>query len=104
MEDILGIAHLGLNDANARPMSDVFSKTPDLRPYDAIVPGDLCRKPVDQNLVPECLRPGHIITRAAADAHDGAWWAQATRRMDFSHPDHIDSARFNAILAAGLTR
>jgi DNA-binding beta-propeller fold protein YncE len=104
MEDILGIAHLGLNDANARPMSDVFSQTPDLRPYDAIIPGGLCRKPVDPGLVPECLRPGHSITRAAADTHDGTWWAQATRGMDFSRPDRIDSARFNAILTAGLMR
>ena len=104
MEDILGIAHLGLNDANARPMSDVFSKTPDLRPYDAIIPGGLCRKPVDPGLVPECLQPGHSITRAAAEMHDGTWWAEATQGMDFSHPDRIDSARFNAILAAGSMR
>jgi DNA-binding beta-propeller fold protein YncE len=104
MEDILGIAHLGLNDANARPMSDVFSKTPDLRPYDAIIPGGLCRKPVDQSLVPDCLHPGRNVTHAAADRHDGAWWAQATQGMDFSHPDRIDSARFNAVLVSGLPR
>jgi hypothetical protein len=59
---------------------------------------------VDPNLVPECLHPGHSITRAAADPHDGTWWAEATQGMDFSHPDRIDPARFNAILATGLMR
>jgi DNA-binding beta-propeller fold protein YncE len=102
MEDILGVAPLGLNDANAAPMGDVFAETPDLRPYDAIVPGVLCRAPVDAGLVPECAREGAKITATIASAHDGVWWANATAGMDFSRPDRIDTARFNAILAAGL--
>jgi len=32
IEDILGVNHLGLNDANAFPMSDVFIKEPNLSP------------------------------------------------------------------------
>ncbi len=102
MEDILGVAPLGLNDANAAPMSDVFSQTPDLRPYEAIVPGVLCHAPVDAGLVPECAREGAKITATIASAHDGVWWANATAGMDFSRPDRIDTARFNTILAAGL--
>ena len=75
-----------------------------MRSYDAIIPGALCGKPVDQSLVPECREPGRVVTHAAADEHDGSWWAQATQGMDFSHPDRIDTARFNAILATGLSR
>jgi DNA-binding beta-propeller fold protein YncE len=101
IEDILGIGHLGLNDANAAPMSDVFTRAPDRQPYEAIIPGVLCKPPVDPNLVPQCRQPGHTVTQAVRDAHDGAWWAAATRGMDFSRPDRIDSMKFNAILAAG---
>jgi DNA-binding beta-propeller fold protein YncE len=102
IEDILGIGWLGLNDANAAPMSDVFATVPDLQPYDAIVPGVLCRPPVDPKLVPACGEPGRQVTQATRSAHDGAWWARATQGMDFSRPDRVDSARFNAILAAGM--
>ncbi len=100
LEDILGIGHLGLNDANAAPMHTVFSTTPDLRPYDAIIPGVLCGPPVDPDLVPQCREPTRRITEAVPSAHDGTWWAAATAGMDFSRADRIDSARFNAILAA----
>jgi DNA-binding beta-propeller fold protein YncE len=62
----------------------------------------LCHAPVNPTLVPQCSQPGHPISQAAKLRHDGAWWAQATKGMDFTRPDHLDSARFNAILWAGL--
>jgi len=34
IEDFLGLQHLGMNDANAKPMADVFNTQPDLTPYD----------------------------------------------------------------------
>ena len=46
IEDILGVNYLGLNDANAVPMSDVFIKEPNLQPYVAPIPGILCQPPV----------------------------------------------------------
>src|SRR5271169_612592 len=45
IEDILGVNYLGLNDANARPMSDVFTIQPNLQPYTAPIPGILCQAP-----------------------------------------------------------
>jgi DNA-binding beta-propeller fold protein YncE len=51
MEDLLGIEHLNVSDANAAPMADVFTETPDLTSYTAIIPGNLCAPPVDPNLV-----------------------------------------------------
>jgi hypothetical protein len=50
MEDILGVNYLGTNDANARPMSDVFTTTPNLTPYTAIIPGIFYEPPVDPTI------------------------------------------------------
>jgi DNA-binding beta-propeller fold protein YncE len=51
IEDLLGIDHLNQSDANAAPMADVFTHTPNFTPYSAIIPGSLCAPPVDPNLV-----------------------------------------------------
>ena len=103
IEDILGVDHLGLNDANALPMSDVFIKQPNLQPYTAPIPGILCQAPVDPTLVPECANPGsRPITAAVKSLHDGKWWAQATKGFNFSHPDMINSDLFNRILWRGI--
>ena len=50
IEDLLGINHLGLADANPGPMSDVFMTKPDLTPYAAVIPGILCQAPVSSEL------------------------------------------------------
>ena len=103
IEDILGVNYLGLNDANAVPMSDVFIKQPNLQPYIAPIPGILCQPPVDPTLVPECKNPGNRpITSAVKPLHDGAWWAQATKGFNFNHPDLINSDQFNRILWRGI--
>ncbi len=103
IEDILGVNYLGLNDANALPMSDVFIKQPNLQPYTAPIPGILCQPPVNPDLVPECSNPGNRpITAAIKSLHDGAWWAQATKGFNFNHPDMINSELFNRILWEGI--
>ena len=103
IEDILGVNYLGLNDANARPMSDVFTWQPNLQPYIASIPGILCQPPVDPTLVPECKNPGdRPITAAVKPLHDGAWWARATKGFNFKHPDMINSDLFNRILWKGI--
>lgn len=33
MEDLLETGYLGITDANAEPMSDVFTREPNLKPY-----------------------------------------------------------------------
>jgi YVTN family beta-propeller protein len=103
IEDILGVNYLGLNDANAVPMSDVFSKQPNLQPYVAPIPGILCQPPVDPTLVPECNNPaGRPITAAVKSLHDGAWWAQATKGFNFKHPDMVNADLFNRVLWKGI--
>lgn len=103
VEELLGIRPLGFNDANAEPMSDIFSTEPNLQPYVATIPGSLCAPPVQNDLVPACFSPAAKKTQRVADLHDGAWWADRTRGMDFSRPDHLDGAYYNALLQLGMT-
>lgn len=103
IEDILGVNYLGLNDANAVPMSDVFIRQPNLQPFTSIIPGILCQPPVDPTLVPECNNPlNHKVTAAIKPLRDGKWWVQATKGFNFSHPDLINSDAFNRILWRGI--
>lgn len=74
MEDLLGIGYLGINDANAEPMSDAFTTKPDLTPYTAIVPGNLCAAPVDPNLVPACKDQNVQKTAVMPILRDKTWW------------------------------
>jgi DNA-binding beta-propeller fold protein YncE len=102
IEDLLGMNHLGMNDANSDPMSDVFMKDPDLTPYTAVLPGSLCEAPVDPALIPECHQSSIPRSRPLKSLHDGKWWANATRGFNFKHPDDLDSAAFNRVLWRGV--
>ncbi len=103
IEVILGIEPLGMNDANAAPMTDAFVHVPDLRTYQPIVPGSLCRPPVARDLLGSaCVSPALQKTAAIAPRHAAAWWAAMTAGMDFSRPDAADPDRFNAILSYGV--
>jgi YVTN family beta-propeller protein len=102
IEDLLGINHLGMNDANADPMTDVFSRDPDLSAYTAVLPGSLCQSPVDPALIPECQQASIPRTRTLTSLHDGHWWANATHNFNFKRPDDLDSAAFNRVLWRGI--
>ena len=102
MEDLLGLDYLGMFDANAIPMGNVFTTEPDLTAYTAVIPGVLCQPPVNPDLVPECHNPSIVRTAAERPLHDGAWWQQATQRFDFRKPDNLDSNAYNHVLWAGL--
>jgi len=101
IEDLLGIDHLNLSDANAAPMSDVFTHTADLTPYKAIVPGSLCAAPVDPALVPECKSSSARLTPRLLELHDPAWWAEALEPFDFHDADRIDVEAYNRVLWEG---
>jgi YVTN family beta-propeller protein len=105
MEDVLGLDYIGITDANALPMSDAFSKK--LKPgstdaYQPIVPGNLCKEPVDPTLVPACNDANVTKTAAVNVRHHGNWWAQATKGFDFDHVDRVDTAGFNQVLWSGI--
>ncbi len=102
IEDLLGLNHLGMNDANSDPMSDVFTAKADLTPYEAVLPGTLCQPPVAPDLIPECQQASIQRTPAVRSLHDGAWWAKATQGFNFKQPDALDAAAFNRILWSGV--
>jgi hypothetical protein len=91
-----------LFDANADPMSRVFTMTADLTPYKAVLPGSLCKPPVKADLIPECALPSLPRTAAVKQLHNGSWWAEATKQFDFRRPDALNSAEFNLILWHGI--
>jgi len=101
IEDLLGIGHLAITDANAEPMSDAFTRTPNFKPYTAIVPGNLCAAPVDPNLVPACQDANAVKTTAISSLRDKHWWANATKDFYFGVEDKIDSEAFNRVVWAG---
>ncbi len=102
MEDLLGIGYISTTDANAEPMSDVFTQTPDLTPYQAIVPGSLCALPQGPTLIPACNDSNVQKTAAMPELHNGKWWAAATNGFDFGVEDKVDVAKFDQILWAGI--
>lgn len=102
IEDLLGLHHLGMNDANAKPMEDLFNTQADLTPYDFVVPGSLCQSPVNPDLVPECSQPNVLRTQPVTPLHDGAWWARETTQFNFHRPDALDSVAFNRLLWRGV--
>ncbi|OLP16397.1 hypothetical protein BST81_21235 [Leptolyngbya sp. 'hensonii'] len=105
IEDVLGLDYIGITDANARAMSDGFRTKLDkasVAPYAAIVPGNLCKAPVDPALVPACQDPNALKTAAVGSRHDATWWAKATEGFDFDHVDQVDSDGFNQVLWSGI--
>lgn len=102
MEDLLNIGYLGITDANAEPMSDAFTREPNFQPYTAIVPGNLCGKPVDPKLVPACQDKNVEKTAAMPILQDKKWWANMTKNFNFAGEDKLDPEEFNEILWAGI--
>ena len=94
MVDILGVEPLGLNDAMAEPMSDIFDVSQASWSY--------------KSLVPPVLRSTALPLPPAASAcvarpkRSAAWWAAAMAGQDFSSEDKLDTARFNRALWTGL--
>jgi len=94
IEEVLGIGKLNLNDASADPMADVFDPGQKEWTYDAM-PSELLagtQLPLPKQSGQNVLHP----------THDAAYWAEATKGMDFSVEDRLDPKAFNHILWKGL--
>ena len=105
IEELLGMKPMGINDAVAEPMADVF--TTEYKPwtYTAIVPEILrsTQLPVGNAAASGSATQGGTSASAyAKPRHDAAYWAEKTRGMDFSVEDHVDPAKFNRIVWYGL--
>jgi hypothetical protein len=104
IEDILGIEPMGLNDGLQRPMTEVFSRQLKAWNYNPIVPDVLrtTQLPLPPKTASNSLKLTKTVTAFAATPHDGSYWAAKTVGLDFTSSDHVDAARFNRILWAGL--
>jgi hypothetical protein len=96
IEAVLGLPPMGLTDAQAEPMADVFDASQADWTFDAIVPAVLRSTalplPVATRAEAPCARP----TRSAS------YWAAAMQGQDFSGEDRLDTAAFNLALWRGL--
>jgi DNA-binding beta-propeller fold protein YncE len=94
IEEILGIGPIGLNDALAAPMSDLFDPSVTTWSYQAIVP----------NILRSTQLPLPLGGRAsiAQPKHSAAYWAKAMAGQDFSAVDRVDPTTFNRTLWRGL--
>jgi DNA-binding beta-propeller fold protein YncE len=94
IEEILGIDPIGLNDALAAPMSDIFDSSVTNWSYKPIVP-DVLRST-------KLPLPAGDEARVALPRRSSAYWTKAMAGQDFSGADRIDSATFNRALWRGL--
>ena len=94
---VLGLKPLGLNDALAVPMADLF----DLKQRD----WSFTARPAAVLQATKLPIPASAFAGAPAlrcPQRSAEYWAQAMRGQDFSGEDRLDTDRFNAALWAGL--
>lgn len=97
IEDVLGLAPMGLNDAMAAPMNAVFDPGAGTAwTYRARVPQALraTSLPLPARTVAE--------TPCRSSLHNAAYWTAAMKGQDFRAEDRLDTAAFNRALARGL--
>lgn len=95
MEEILGIGNLSLSDSSANAMADVFDTNQKTWTYTAVPSGLLYSTQLPLPPKPS----GQQIPRPT---HNAAYWAAATKGMDFSGEDRVNPVAFNQILWRGL--
>ena len=94
MEEVMGLPPMNLNDALARPMADIFNTTPSPWSFTATPAASLqhAAAAAAQERRPEVPKP----------THNARYWAHATKGMDFTDADRVDSDDFNQILWKGI--
>jgi DNA-binding beta-propeller fold protein YncE len=96
IEEILGLKPLNLNDAIAEPMVHVFSEREEKWSFTA-KPSPL----LAGTTLP--IPPAEFAgLRIPKPTHDAAYWAKATKGMDFTAEDRINFDKYNHILWEGL--
>ncbi|MBN8809348.1 MAG: hypothetical protein J0I47_14085 [Sphingomonas sp.] len=99
IEAVLGLKPLGLNDALALPMADLFDPAQATWDYSARA-ADVLR--TTQLPIPAERFAARVTTAGRCEGREAAWWAAAMRGQDFSKEDRLDTAAFNAALWRGL--
>jgi DNA-binding beta-propeller fold protein YncE len=99
IEAVLGLKPLGLNDALAMPMADVFDSSQSNWAYRAEAAGVLrtTKLPIPaERFFPEAS------SASACTAHDAGYWAAAMKGQNFVTEDRLDASAFNRALWRGL--
>jgi YVTN family beta-propeller protein len=107
IEEVLGLEPLGLNDALAAPMAEVFD--PSLPPatftYAAKVPEILRSTSLPVPAATASNTVVHPISIAMAGkhrSHGAAYWERVMRGQNFDREDALDTPRFNRALWRGI--
>ena len=95
IEEVLGLPPMNLNDALARPMTDIFTTTPNSWSFTATPSAYLYA-----TSLPIGPKPAGLIVPKSP--HNAKYWAKATSGMDFEAEDRVDPLDFNHILWKGL--
>jgi len=99
IESVLGLKPLGLNDALAAPMADLFDLSQKDWSFQARA-ADVLR--TTKLPIPADRFVAKSVASLVCRPHDAAYWASAMRGQDFRSEDHLDTAAFNAALWRGL--
>jgi len=103
IEELLGMKPMGLNDAAAAPMADVFSAEFAPWSYTARVAAVLRTTKLPLPAVADAKNSStQFDARYAHPQHDAAWWEKKMRGQDFSVEDDLDTGKFNRALWLGL--
>ena len=103
IEDIFGTAHINLNTAHQRPMTNMFDITPSNASWSfTAIASNILQT---TTLLADAAGVGRVRYAAGPKVyptHDAAYWARATRGFDFSDADRIPDAVLNRVLWTGL--
>lgn len=99
IEAVLGLPPLGLNDALATPMTDIFDLGQKDWSFRARA-ADVLR--TTKLPIPADRFVAKATAANACPPRDAGWWAAAMRGQDFRTEDKLDTPRFNAALWRGL--
>jgi len=94
IEEVLGLPPMNLNDALARPMTDIFNTTPGDWTFLAAPAAALYN-----TSLPLPPRPSGVPVPKRR--HSARYWARATRGMNFKDEDEVNPQDFNHILWKG---
>ena len=95
IEEVLGLPPMNLNDALARPMTDIFNTSPSPWTFTATPSAILYNTQLP-------LPPKAAGLMVPKPTHNAKYWARATKGMDFKDEDRVDPLDFNQILWKGL--
>ncbi|MCW6511300.1 bifunctional YncE family protein/alkaline phosphatase family protein [Lichenifustis flavocetrariae] len=97
ISDVLGIDHLGIYDANQRPMSDVFDTSNPNWTFTGTASPLLksTSLPLPKNIQ---------FAAKAKSPRSLAYWVDKTQGMNFAEEDKVDAVLYNKILWAGLMK